>query len=169
MRTGKEPMTAVLGVDPGGRATGIVCCFGPDLAHHEVCTRTEGDPIDAWIADMVADVRRAALGMSGLDCIAVEGVVRPGVWHNGRRQMIDPVSLFDTAAVMGAVIGFAHVYGYQVTVVRPRGNGAAPREAYPAVLWGVREGPAGTGKLRHCRSAYDVAQAAIAERRMTAA
>jgi len=45
-------------------------------------------------------------------------------------------------------------------LVPPNNHGGLGRAAYPAELIGKREGAALTGRLRHCRAAWDVAMSA---------
>jgi hypothetical protein len=92
--------------------------------------------------------------------VAVEDVNSPKLFINGKRQMISPESLIGTAAVMGGLVSWAATEGFPCLLVAPGGNGSGRRESYPAELWGAREGPAGTGRLGHVRSAWDIALAA---------
>ena len=81
--------------------------------------------------------------------VAVEDLVEP----NPHLGLSNVKGLMDTAQVLGALR--AH---FDVVLVAPGGNGSAPLQTYPAELVGDNE-PKGTGKLRHARSAWDVAGA----------
>lgn len=145
----------VIGVDPGGRTTGIVARIAHVCLAADLVTR-DGPAVfpDAVYLDEVV----AAIG--GLvvyveqdrprPTIAVEGVVHP----NGHVRMINAAGLLGTAAVLGAVLA----YFPAAVVVPPAGNGAGPRSAYPAALWPPTE-KRGAGRCRHLRSAWDVAEA----------
>lgn len=60
--------------------------------------------------------------------------------------------LLDTAVVLGAIAGHVNVF------VPPGGHGSHSLQAYTAELVGKHE-KSGLGRLRHCRSAWDIAAA----------
>jgi hypothetical protein len=137
----------VLGVDPGGRSTGIVAREGQDVLGHTVVTR---GPTETWRTYTVR-VMNAIQGLLVANpdlWLAVEGLVRP----TGQMGMMDPATLYRTARILGAI----EWQWPEVVVVRPGGHGAAPLQAYPPELVGPREKKGG-GVLRHARSAYDIA------------
>ena len=142
-------MTAVVGVDPGGRFTGVVARRADAAVWAAVITR-DGD-----MASYLVEVHRAIIdaGLTHHDPaagvnVAVEGLVKPTP-HMGT---ISLQGLLDTAVVLGAVMAW-----YPDAIVVPPGdNGAGPLGAYPSRLVGARE-KLGAGHARHARSAWDVA------------
>lgn len=151
----------VLGVDPGGRQTGLVVRYGSACLAADLVTRDGPETFPG--ADYLAEVVEAIGGLlvyasqdlpelagAGWPLVAVEGVVHP----NGHVRMINAAGLLGTATVLGAVL--AHFPA--ALVVPPAGNGAGPRSAYPAALWPPTE-KRGAGRCRHLRSAWDIAEA----------
>lgn len=153
-------MTApvVVGVDPGGRQTGIVVRYGDTCLAADLLTRDGPETFPK--ADYLAEVIDAIGGLvvyasqeapdAGWPRVAVEGVVHP----SGHVRMINAAGLLGTACVLGAVL--AHYPA--ALVVPPASHGAGPRSAYPAALWPPTE-KRGTGRRRHLRSAWDIAEA----------
>lgn len=159
-----------VGVDPGGRDTGIVLRHAGRAVGAYVVTRTgpPGADLDDWAegdwdaylgevlgtVDQLLDVaRRLDGGQPG--AVAVEGLRNPGGRRHGK---VDPVRPIDLAAA-GVVLGAVKAAHPTATVVAPGGHGSGPLLAYPPELVGDRE-KAGSGRLRHARSAWDVAAAA---------
>lgn len=141
----------VVGVDPGGRFTGIVARAGDVAVWAAVVTR-DADGDMARYLDEVEEAMLDAVHHHGVDAsrvqVAVEGLVAPSP-HMG---MVSLQGLLDTAVVLGAVMGRWD----ECVVVPPGDNGAGPLASYPARLVGSRE-KVGEGKARHARSAWDVA------------
>lgn len=158
-------MDVVLGVDPGCRATGIVLRVGDGVSAFTVLERDDIAelPGPEYVAAVITHLRNG-WAMAGRPVVAVEGVSVPKGFARGRKHTISLSGVIGCGIVLGAVLGaFA-----DVVVVPAGGNGSGPKAAYPDELWGVREGPAGTGRLRHCRSAFDVAGAAVKLQRIGA-
>lgn len=91
----------------------------------------------------------------GVDVWAVEGLNHP----HPRMKLVNVRGLLDTARV----IGWLDVWlapSRTVLEVPPGRHGSGPLAAYPAELVGPRE-RSGSGKMRHVRSAFDVAHAAV--------
>ena len=160
-----EPL--ILGVDPGSKWCGLVLVRGRDgLVGWDLLERSGDQSLKVWVEECLDAVQRirwpmgrshSALGEAlGPWTVAVEAVTTPKSHINGKLRINSPESLIGTAAVMGAFIAWAATEGFPCVIVPP-GNGSGRREGYPPELWGAREGPAGTGKLNHVRSAYDVA------------
>lgn len=142
-------MTLVVGVDPGGKWTGIVAMSDRALVGACVVTRSDGQSLKSYILEVLE-----AVGDHVTDgaVVGAEGIEAPKPYIDGKLRFTNPLPIMETSAVFGAVLGrWPEVY-----VVPPGGNGSAPRNAYPAALWGASE-PKGTGILRHARSAHDVA------------
>ena len=169
--TARQPVAelVIVGVDPGGRVTGIVARHRDRLIAHDVIARdgrvnarTIADAGYAWrVLSGVEDAyhqasklaRQIAFNPVGLRlCVAVEGLTPP----TPHRGMTNPAGTLAAAVVLGAVLG----RWPGAVVVPPGGHGAGPLAAYPAELAGPGE-KAGTGVLRHARSAWDVAGAAV--------
>lgn len=138
----------ILGVDPGGRATGLVLRDGDRFAGGGLLVRERGEQLAAYV-DSVAD----AVAQAEADLVAVEAVKPP----NPHVRVTNVSGVLDTAAVFGAVC--AVVPAARLVVVQPGGHGSGPLTAYPAELVGHRERE-GHGKRRHLRSAWDLAGAA---------
>lgn len=95
--------------------------------------------------------------------IAVEGITRPS-WHiaadRKHGSASDPTALIGTAMMLGAILSHYPT----ATLIQPNKNGSKPLGAYPPQLVSTQEKRhhdwktrIGTGKLRHARSAYDIA------------
>ncbi|OLT35618.1 hypothetical protein BJF84_13410 [Rhodococcus sp. CUA-806] len=99
--------------------------------------------------------------------IAIEGITRPN-WHMQGRAAANPEPLLAAAIVLGNIQAWATTTYGQYTEIPPGGNGGAPLSQYPDTLvsdaerrkpnWQNRIGE--SGKLRHERSAFDVAHVA---------
>lgn len=139
----------VLGVDPGGRWTGLVVVErGRAVARATVERGSrvgDGSTDHDYLDDVVVELD-AAHTRYGVELVAVEDVRRP-VPQAGHRPT-NPAGIIAAAVVLGRVIGWADERGRPVAIVPPGGHGSSPRAAYPPEL------------RRHERSAYDVALAA---------
>ena len=145
----------IVGVDPGGKHTGIVVRTPEGLHRWTLITRTS--PLDWYlgeIVDAVTETRDFARNLILLDnhtdfrlpTLAVEDLNPPAP----QMGIISVRALLDTAQVIGAIAG-----RYVITRIPPGGHGSAPNAAYPEAL----QGPP-TGKMRHVRSSWDIAGAA---------
>lgn len=143
-------MHIVVGVDPGGRETGIVARRGSSLVAGTVVARQAQDSDATYIADVLEAVD-SYLNAGGSALVAVEGVVHP----NPHVRITNIDGLLEAAKVFGAVVGRFP----QAAVVEPGGNGSGPLASYPADLVGERETTGTGGWRRHLRSAWDVAGA----------
>lgn len=146
----------VLGVDPGGKTTGLCLCDGTGVVTAGLIDRS-----DLLFDDYLRTIIDTITGMEAVQDvwlrIAVEDVLPP----NPHMGMSNVKGILDTAQVIGAIrVRFA------VALIRPGGHGSRPIQTYPPRLVGPREGKAGGGKLRHVRSAYDIAQTFIREQNM---
>lgn len=159
-----SPPAVVIGIDPGGRWTGLVVRQGSRLVDFDVLESTHAPrelptmayvyDVIAWVANRSAEVL-AALGVPAQ--IAAEGMKVPEFRRGaptGERNRVRP------EAVMGLVMVYTGVrVAFPDSVeVAPGGHGEGPLSAYPAELVGRER--KGTGILRHARSAWDVAGAA---------
>lgn len=152
----------VTGVDPGARWTGVVVRDGDLLVRHELIG-SAGLSTARYLAAVI-DAMEFFPGW-----VAVEDLVEPTP-HMG---MTSVAGLIGTAQVIGAVLAIRD----DAVLVAPGGHGATPdlspgpvldacmAEQYPAGLIGTRERGAYQGRLRHCRSAWDVAGAALVQLR----
>jgi hypothetical protein len=147
-----DAVSAVVGIDPGGRWTGVVARRFDAVVWAAVITR-EGD-MASYLTEIKAAVGDAiATHLLAVDVtVAVEGLVKPTP-HMG---VISLTGLLDTAVVLGAVMA----WWPSAVIVPPGDNGAGPLTAYPARLVGARE-VKGEGIARHARSAWDVAGRAV--------
>lgn len=144
----------LIGVDPGGAQTGLVvadCQTGrlPVLLDHLLVERGKRDQmlyheeIVSWISQF-----RCRVSIEDLN---------PPTGHLG---MINVRGLLDTAALI-AVLRWN--FPHRSQLVNPS-HIATGQLGYPQALIGKREGPKLTGKLRHCRSAWDVVLTTMTER-----
>lgn len=144
-------MSAVLGIDPGGAATGLALRQGNRLLAHATVQREPAQTLTAYLSLVIQSItwyRNQANNVT----LAVEGLNTPTP-HMGVTSVR---GLLDTASVLGAVLATWPT----TTVVPPGGHGSAPLIAYPAELRPSRGQGRGRDALRHERSAYDVAGAA---------
>jgi hypothetical protein len=145
--------TPVIGVDPGGRETGVILRAGPELIRGVVVVRDDG-----W-ADYLADVcglldELGAGGGRHVARVMVEEVTPPTGFRRGKAEPINVAGIIGTAMVAGAVLARFP----EAILVHAAGHGSGPLAAYPPALVGARE-KRGGGRLRHCRSAWDVSYA----------
>lgn len=156
-------MTVAIGIDPGGTNTGIILRDDDELLDAVLLTRPDGQDDAKWVGRVVEDVWHAirltwdAAAGARLPLVAplvsVEAVNPP----TGRMGMISLDGLLRTAAVYGAVLAEFP----EAIVVSPGGHGSAPLAAYPQALRRAGEISGRGGKYRHCRSAWDIAGAAL--------
>ena len=144
-----------VGVDPGGSFTGVCARQGELRCGGHVLIERDGDM--AVYADEVAVEVHWLLnsyGSRGYECaVAIEDVNDP-VPHMGLSNVR---GLLDTSYLIGFLR--ASLDGTDVVMVPPGRHGSAPLGSYPAQLVGARE-KRGAGRMRHVRSAWDVAGAA---------
>lgn len=142
----------VVGVDPGGQTTGIVRRTGDRLDHYDLVIRGDS-PMADYLQRVLIAVARAATDRTPKPLLAVEDLTHP----NPHLGVANVAGLLDTAQVLGAVTA----RWPNRRLVAPGGHGSHLLAAYPAELVGARE-RSGGGRLRHCRSAWDIAGAAAA-------
>lgn len=157
----------VMGVDPGGHSTGVIFRAGDELLTWSTGVREKDEPIGDYLVGVLAMLdgcrhqveRTHPLGLSVT--LAVESVVPPKAYNQGRRQMLNPASLIDVATVAGAIAAWGALTPEIAAVVwvAPNHNGQGPLDAYPQMLRPTRGHGAGADNLRHCRSGWDVAGA----------
>lgn len=158
-----SPETLIVGVDPGGKTTGVIARQRQELLVAELVVNDDAPEVSAGylrevltvLDSLVVRARQRKLSLF----VAVEDVIEPNP-HLGIANMR---GLLATAQVLGAVRCWSEDT-CDIVVVRPGGHGSAPLRSYPPALVGDREGRAGTGKLRHARSAWDIAAAGVTER-----
>lgn len=147
-------MTPVLGIDPGGKWTGIVLRDGPRLANlvgGALVTREPEWPIDRWVRVVCEAVERVADWRPQAPLVCIEGLNDPTP-HLGLAAVR---GLIDTAHVRGALLA-----RWAAAVDVPPGkHGSGPLAAYPEALRPQRGKGRGQDRLRHVRAAWDVAGA----------
>lgn len=161
-------MAVIFGIDPGGAATGLVLRDRDKVLDHAVVERARRHELP-YLEDVAEAVTRFA---KRADHIAVEGLTPPSPYINGKKQLIRPEHVMNVSVTYGWVLAVLAVHlDRTFVIVQPNGHGSRHealgldvRRLYPAELIGHREGPAGTGILRHARSAWDIAGAAKAIR-----
>jgi hypothetical protein len=148
----------VLGVDPGGSDTGLVIRQHDRLIWH---TTVSG----GWEPVLEA-LHRLPVDNVFFDAVAVEEVVAPGGFRNGRRDPINVKGLIGTAEVAGAVAAWTWTEPtIRLLWIPPAHNGQGALDAYPDDLRPSRGQGKGHDALRHARSAWDVAGTAALELR----
>lgn len=154
-----------VGVDPGGKWTGVITRHRSRLLYAATVTN-QGDwmPTNAYLDEVRATVSAAVVAASPTTkgpgqriTVAIEGLNEPSP-HLG---IINVRGLIGAAAVYGTVLSTFD----GVVIVPPGGNGSAPLGTYPSALVGSNE-RVGTGKMRHCRSAWDVSLTAEQQLRL---
>lgn len=151
----------IIGVDPGGRNVGIVIRHGDELLNHRLLHRHDHEPRHEWAVRVADVVRTLWWNQDRPPTVAVEDLNDPTP-HLGLTSVR---GLIDTAVVIGAIAG--HSTGAHLVMVPPARHGRTAEglgrpgllATYPPQLVGPRE-TTGTGHLRHCRAAWDVAGAA---------
>lgn len=143
----------VLGVDPGGAHTGYaIVDDGGTLVAWWLHDR-DGDSLDRWVGQCAQSALTLASAHQP-DVVAVEGTNQP----TGHMGMTSVAGLLDTAWTAGGIVAVCGDYRIPLVVVPPGGHGSNPLAVYPPQLVGERERK-GAGRLRHVRSAFDVALA----------
>ena len=160
----------VVGVDPGAAHTGFVIRRADDLLTSHICDRVAHETVEEYakvVARLVVSDMFLFRG-DGLVAVGVERVTAPNVWHEGKKRLLDPSHAIGTAIVAGTVAGIVAgtaigVFGAPATViwVPPGHNGQGPLDAYPPELRPTRGKGAGGDRLRHARSAWDIAGQAL--------
>lgn len=176
-------MTTWLGIDPGGRDTGVIALDrargqAPRLISHETVTRTvDEDTVDQtrgvqvgprYLAEVLDAVDRA-IGTAtavtgGAPRVAVETVVPPNphVTRRDGNSLTNPKDAIAAAIVLGAVL----TRWPDAVRVPPSRNGRALLATYPPELvtraerrLGLNRPAQHRAKACHTRSAWDVALA----------
>lgn len=159
-------MPTVLGIDPGGRDTAYVVLDNGTLITSGTFTNPgELHPLPRVHVQTVARGLVLVAHEHSVDIVAVEGLNRPN-WHM-KGSALNPSSLFPTSEIIGALKAVDWPNDAKFVLIDPDKNGSSFLGAYPEQLvskterskpgWQMR---IGTGKLRHQRSAYDVARKA---------
>lgn len=150
----------VIGVDPGGRYTGIVVRHQDTLCYTALVKRET--PLDWYLGEVVDTVEKARDVAKNIllaetpnlitqpTALAVEDLNPP----TPQMGMTSVQGLLETAQVIGAISG-----KYPITRIPPGQHGNKPLTAYPGALVHPSE-EAGRGRYRHLRAAWDIAQAA---------
>jgi len=147
----RDACDVVVGIDPGGAATGIVAREGDTLVGWCLLERDRDQSFEHWVREC-AETARTFVAKTEATLVAIEMINEP-TWHV-RQRPITVLGILDTQAVIGALL----VSLPNVVLVPPGGNGSGPLLAYPKELVGARE-HRGTGYRRHLRSAWDLAGA----------
>lgn len=147
----------VLGIDPGGAGTGLVLVnTGADaVLAHRLVEREDRDEVAAYLDRLTTAIEELLAADAPVpELVAIEGLVEP----SGHLGIANTRGLLDAAEALGWVRCYCRGLPVPTIIVRPGGHGAAPLNAYPSELASARERK-GTGRLRHVRSAFDVARA----------
>lgn len=174
----------IIGVDPGGRETGIAAIVrsGVDTVLYGSTTvrRVDVEPLlempPEYLLAVAGEIREVLDGLraDGHEAmLAIEQVTPPSWRVKGKVSPIKPDAIMATSIVLGAVLGRA--WGIPIVAVRPGGNGAGVavhgdgRWAHYPERLRPKMGGKGSDKLRHERSAYDCAVRGLATRRLATA
>lgn len=148
----------MVGIDPGSRHTGVVVRQGDTLVDHLTLERLgKADmPDRVYLRQVVLTCVRLVEQHDAT--VAVEGVQKPSPFmgKTGNVSFSNVTGILGTACVLGAVLALL-----PAVVVPPGGNGSGQMLAYPIQLRPTRGKGAGGDKLRHERSAWDIAGAGI--------
>ena len=155
----RATVRTALGVDPGSRSSGFVVRRSGELLASSVVERPKGQSLQTFGIRVSAEAQDL-LSEWHPDVAALEGLNVPNS-HMGRGT-----AQVRSYGETNRIIGHLEALGWAWVVIAPKGNGSAAPSSYPDALYGEREHPAnggkGTGKLRHARSAWDVAGKAVA-------
>lgn len=149
----------VLGIDPGGRESGLVVRQRDDLAAHRVVVRPDRArlPDGRYVRQVLAACTEllaiAGVGPRDPDLIVtVEGVAYWPERQVAGKAPRDQRGLYGTAIVLGAILARWPT----AELVEPgAGHGGLGAMVYPNDIK-PPAGGAGNDRLRHCRSAWDV-------------
>ena len=153
----KEPCT--LGVDPGATYTAwtvIHSATGTVLLSSTLKNKEKLEPV-SW--GMTA-VQKAADEVKDFNItkVAIENVVAPNAYHQGRKNLMNPKHTIFTGIVVGIFAN--HFREYSPVMIRPGKNGSQPLDMYPEELKNRRPkelaGENKSGTRDHERSSYDV-------------
>lgn len=146
----------VLGIDPGGASTGMVVRSGAELLWWRIVDSPSGAgglPTVTYLHEVLGAAREALDAHPGAR-VHVEAVTPPRGFYNGKHHTIAPGALIGVSAVAGLLLGALP----DPVLIPPGRNGSRPLATYPQELVGARE-VSGRGRLRHARSAWDIAGA----------
>lgn len=154
----------VVGVDPGGRDTGIVVIntsarsIPGMLLRHFTVTNPAKDLLDtspAYLMDVNASILMA-IRETDAEAVGMEGLRAPSSHIRGEKSFVRPRDVMAVALVVGSILGRSWPVG--LVKIAPGGNGKTlPRTQYPEAIR-MAEGGRGSDKRRHERSAFDVAR-----------
>lgn len=134
----------VIGVDPGGKSTGVVAVYGRTLSYSALCTRTKGQTFASYGWEVIETIETAASNVFEFQSfdLFVEDVVHP----NPHLGLANVTGLMDTARLIGFIqaAGMFYLGNASLHMVRPAGFGGNPLAEYPSSLIGDRE-KLGTG------------------------
>jgi hypothetical protein len=149
-------MAIVIGIDPGGRYTGVSVRNGDEVLLSSTYVRPETTPIVTWAVN-VADMIIADVIDKFPDArIGIEGISDPKGFSGGKKAPINPKYIIHAATVLGAIAAKLP----NAVIIKPGKNGSG--EIYPDVLNGRRPKDLpgisdGATTRNHERSAFDVA------------
>lgn len=146
----------ILGIDPGTKTTGF--CLITNAGETKAWGLSHREKEESIYDYAEALIARAKSLTFGRNCVMAIEDMRPPVPQLG---MISVKPHIETGKLIGAL--WIGLDGYERVIVQPKRHGShTPLWLhYPDELIGDRENPDnGKGKLRHCRSAFDIAKAA---------
>lgn len=150
----------VLGIDPGATNTGWVVLHEETgtVLHSSTIKRSPEMKPFTW-AMLCVETTKNAVEKFNIKKVGVEGVEEPNIYHNGKKSVLRPLFLINTAVVAGVYA--AHWQHMNPVIVRPAKNGSGSKESYPEALLERRpkdlDGIPLPGQRNHERSSYDVA------------
>lgn len=153
----KEPCT--LGVDPGATYTAwTVIHEGTKevLLSSTVKNKEKIMPVIWGITAL--NQAKAEIADFNITRVAIESVVAPNAYHQGKMNLMNPKHTIFTGVVVG--IFASNFIELNPVMVRPGKNGSQPLDTYPDELKGRRPktlaGENKSGTRDHERSSYDV-------------
>ena len=160
-------MTVWVGIDPGARWTGVVVRRRDSLLWHHVVDRSKSPD---YLADVEVAIVRAAYAVAEADVwYAVEDVVPPCGFKDGRRQFARPADILALGQTLGWVrhVVLTLTSPSRLVLVPPGGHGGNLLRLYPEALVSAAERRHGlhrvapaSSAVSHAREAWDVAGAA---------
>lgn len=154
----------ILGIDPGATNTGWVVLHEETgtVLHSSTVKRPSDMKPFTW-AMLCVNRTDEEVSKFNITKVGVEGVEEPNIYHNGKKSVLRPLFLINTAVVAGAYA--SRWEKLSPVIVRPSKNGSRPKEEYPEELTGSRpkwlDGIPLPGIRNHERSSYDVAVKAL--------
>lgn len=149
-------MAITIGIDPGGRYTGVSVRDGDIVLLSSTYVRPDDTPIVTWAVTVSDMIVNDVINHFPDAKIGIEGISDPKGFSGGKKAPINPKYIIHAATVLGAIASKLP----NAVIIKPGKNGSG--EIYPDVLNGRRPKDLpgisdGATTRNHERSAFDVA------------